>query len=422
MNILRRLPTRQLIAVLAAAVAAIGTVTAVAIAAIGSGPVPAPKPLDQAIRDAANAPAVSGVSARIKFTNSLVDSSALGEGRGGNPLLKGSDGRLWVTNDGRLRLELFSSRGDSQLSIDGPARTFAFYDGSSNTVYQGTLPSHPGSGKTTAGGDTGSSSRADQPVSLKSIDDALARLAKHADVSGATATDIAHQAAYSVRISPKPAAGGMIGGLGIAWDAAHGVPLDVAVYAKGSSSPVLELRATNISFGPISASDLKVSVPSGAKVNQVDTSGKSDTASGTGGGATHKGLLKGAQGLSAVKAAVPFALDAPATLDNLSQASVRQLTVNGKPAALITYGEQLGTVAVLERAASAGSGSGKTPLVGGGSATRGLSLPTVNVNGATANVLPTALGTIVTFERNGISYTVAGSVPQAVAEAVARGL
>jgi outer membrane lipoprotein-sorting protein len=347
--------------------------------------------------------------------NTLIDTSSV-DGTGGNPLLRGADGRLWASNDGRLRLELFSSRGDTQLSIDGPAHTFSFYDGSSNTAYEGQLPTRS---STTAGADSGSTADQRTPPTLKSIDDALAKLAQHGDVSAATPTDIAHQAAYSVRITPKASEGGMIGGLQLAWDAAHGIPLDVAVYAKGSSTPVLELKATNISFGSIPASDFTIGIPSGAKVNKIDTT-RHDSGAAKSAGAHHGAFKAGAQGLSAVRAALPFALDAPPTLANLSQSSVRELTVNGQPAALLTYGQQLGTVVVLERAASASKQAPSAAGAAGGDSR--LSLPTTSINGASASVLPTALGTLVSFERNGISYTVAGSVPRSVAEAVARGL
>ena len=52
----------------------------------------------------------------------------------------------------------------------------------------------------------------------------------------------------------------------------------------------------------------------------------------------------------------------------------------------------------------------------------GLTLPTVNIDGATGSELATALGTIVTFDRAGVSYFVAGSVPPLAAENAARGL
>ena len=64
----------------------------------------------------------------------------------------------------------------------------------------------------------------------------------------------------------------------------------------------------------------------------------------------------------------------------------------------------------------------EAPTAGGsqGRARRGL--PQVNIDGATGTELATALGTMVTFERGGVSYTVLGSVPPAAAENAARGL
>ncbi len=51
-----------------------------------------------------------------------------------------------------------------------------------------------------------------------------------------------------------------------------------------------------------------------------------------------------------------------------------------------------------------------------------LPLPQVNIDGATGTELATALGTVVTFERGGVSYTVLGSVPPVAAENAARDL
>jgi len=49
-------------------------------------------------------------------------------------------------------------------------------------------------------------------------------------------------------------------------------------------------------------------------------------------------------------------------------------------------------------------------------------LPTLSINGATGTELATALGTVVQFDRGGVSYLVIGSVPPQAAEAAARGL
>src|SRR5438067_13009821 len=78
MRFLRTTSTARLVAlVLGAAVVAAGT-AAIALAATGGGgQKPPPAPLAKAVRDALTAPKVDGVTARIKFTNHLIDSSAV---------------------------------------------------------------------------------------------------------------------------------------------------------------------------------------------------------------------------------------------------------------------------------------------------------------------------------------------------------
>jgi len=49
-------------------------------------------------------------------------------------------------------------------------------------------------------------------------------------------------------------------------------------------------------------------------------------------------------------------------------------------------------------------------------------LPKVKINGASATELPTALGTLLSFERSGVRYLLVGSVTPAAIEAVAKGL
>jgi hypothetical protein len=75
---------------------------------------------------------------------------------------------------------------------------------------------------------------------------------------------------------------------------------------------------------------------------------------------------------------------------------------------------------VLEHRAEPATGQG--PADHGGDGAPGLSLPTVDINGAAGQELATPLGTLIRFERDGVQYTIAGSVPQAVAEDAARGL
>src|ERR1700753_12848 len=131
---LRTASTRRLIATIGGVIAVIAAGTAIAVAASGPGPVPAPKALAPAIHQALAAPQVKGISARITFTNHLIDSSDL---QGADPIPICATRRLWLS-DHRLRLELQSDNGDAQIVVnDG---SFWAYDPTSKTVYEGKLP------------------------------------------------------------------------------------------------------------------------------------------------------------------------------------------------------------------------------------------------------------------------------------------
>ncbi|GAC1440844.1 MAG: hypothetical protein NVSMB51_20620 [Solirubrobacteraceae bacterium] len=390
MNILRRLPAAKLTGLIAAIVVLAGSITAVAFGALaGGGPLPQPKPLPQAIHDALGAKAPQGLSAKISFTNNLIDSSSLA---GGSALLKGADGRLWASGDGHLRLELQSQRGDTQILVT--PTSFSLYDASSNTAYEGTIPARK--------------AEPNQPQhsvpTVAKITDELTKLMAHVGLSGATPTNVGGAAAYSVQISPKHS-GGLLGSAQLAWDAATGVPLRAAIYAQNSTAPVLELTATSITFGAVSPNVFAVSPPQGAKVVKI----KQPTSASTAGKHGHDKI-------TALKAAaLPFKLTVPGSLAGLPHTNTRTLEFAGKPAALLTYGRNLGAILVIERqqdpaAATSAKGGSESPL------------PKVSINGATGTELATALGTVVQFDRAGIAYTIAGSVPPAAAEAAARGL
>jgi outer membrane lipoprotein-sorting protein len=365
-NILRRLPLSRLLLLCVLAVALGASVTAIAFA-LGSGPTPPPKPLAQAVHDALAAPPVEGVSADVTLTDHLLEGASLTSGAGeaggelsSNPLLSGASGRLWVAKDGRVRLELQAEKGDTQVLYDG--RTLTVYDASSNTLYRFTPPAGE------HGADTHASPDDHEAPSVTKIEEAIAKL-HHVDVSGATPTDVAGQAAYTVRVSPKEG-GSMIGGAELSWDADKGVPLRAALYSSTTASPVIELAASDISYGPVADSVFQFTPPADAKVEEV---------------------------------ALP------------SERASKQVGGSGsereKPN-VTTRGHGITGVAVVQSKLKPGDKPASLPQ----------GLPKVKVAGATATELPTALGTLLSFERSGVRYLLAGAVTPADVEAVARGL
>jgi hypothetical protein len=234
---------------------------------------------------------------------------------------------------------------------------------------------------------------------LAEIDNVLSSLGAHATISAPEPTNVAGRPAYSVSVSPKHD-GGLLASARLAWDAAHGAPLRIAIFARGSSSPVLELAVTQISYGSVAASDVDIKPPSDAKVVELV--------------APTQDPAKGAPvtGLGAVQAAAGFPVTAPDALVGLPRQDVRLVGEADSKAALVVYGHGLGAIVVVERKADAAQG--KSAALS--------SLPTISLDGISAHELATQLGTVLEWQRGGTSYVLAGSLPAAAAEAAARQL
>ena len=377
--LLRRVPLLRLI-LLCGLVLVIGiSVTALAFA-LDTGPTPPAKQLPDAIHDALAGVAgaqIQGVSANIRLTDHLLEGANLaggGDGSGSatgqllsSPLITGASGRMWVSNDGHVRLELQSEKGDTQVLYDG--HTVSIYDAASNTLYRYTAPAHEGG----AGGDSGSGATTPahhEIPTVAKIEEAISHL-DHVNVSGATPTDIAGQPAYTVRVSPKEA-GSLIGGAELSWDATIGVPLRAAIYSSTSSSPAIELAATSISYGPVESSVFEFTPPSNAKVEEIVLP-KQDSTKPAG-----------------------------------------SSTQGGDHPHVTTHGQGITSVAVLESKSKEGSAQTSSTTEEG--------LQKVKINGVEASELPTELGTLLSFERSGVRYLLVGAVAPSAVETVAKGL
>jgi outer membrane lipoprotein-sorting protein len=365
MNILRRLPLSRLLLMCGVVIAAGVSGTALALA-LGSGPTPPARPLAVAVHDALAAPAVEGVSATVHLRNHLLEGANLASGGDGeanqlsaSPLLTGASGRLWVTKDGRVRLELQSEKGDTQVMYDG--HTLSAYDAATNTLYR---YKDPVSSQTAPEPDHAGESH--EAPSVAKVEEAISHLREHASVSGAQPTDIAGQPAYTVRVAPKEG-GSLLGGAELSFDAVHGIPLRAAIYSTDSSTPVIELAASAISYGPIDASVFSFTPPAGAKVQEI-TAPKGSERSGSG---------------------------------------------SHEHPEISTSGHGLGRIAVIKQSTAGEEAKGSEVPEG---------LPKVDINGTSASELATPLGTLLSFERSGVRYLLVGSVTPAAIEAVARGL
>ncbi|MEN3279437.1 MAG: hypothetical protein V7607_577 [Solirubrobacteraceae bacterium] len=379
-------PRNRLYAILATvAVLAAGGGIAQAALSRSDGPKPPSRPLAQAVLAAMQAPKLQGITASVRITNNLLPAGSLPKGVS-SPLAAGGDGQLWLSADHHLRLDLHTTAGDVQAVYDG--KRASLYDQSSNTTYTIPVPA------------AAPAKSRDGQLPFGDLQQGLGSLLRFWNLSGAEPTTTAGRPTYTVRISPKDD-GGLLGAAEVAWDAEHGVPLRAAVYAQGSSDPVVEIAATKIAYGPVKASDLTATPHPDAKTVEINPD---DLAANNG--------PTGVTGVDAVARRLDFHLAAPAELAGLARTRVELVSLNGAKGAMSVYGSGLGTIAVFQyRTADDRHGS-----------LSDLNLPEINIDGRTGKELATALGTMVSFERDGVAYLVAGLVPPVAAENAARGL
>lgn len=361
----RRRGSRVLVAALVA-LALAGAGAAIALAADADPSPPQAQPLDQAIAHALSGRPVAGVSADVTFTSNLFPAGTV-LGKLASGLLSGS-GHLWLSSDGQGRVEVQTGAGPVQVVWD--ATTLSVYVAALNTVYRSSLPALGGSTTTTG------------PPSLTRIDHVLAEVGVDWTISQPQPSVAAGEPAYSVTLSPKESAS-TLSSLALTWDADHAVPLRIAVYARGMSTPALELDVTRIAYGSVAPSDLQATFPAGATVTDLGTLLH----------ATPSGPAPGSAG---------FPVSAPNSLAGIPRSSVHLRDGT----AIVSYGHDLGGIVLIERKTDASPRGQSAPAF----------LPVVTVDGITAHELSTTLGTALTWQAAGVTYVLAGSLPSATLE------
>lgn len=369
----RRAPAAQLVAIGVAVAAAFVAANVVAGLDTSGAKPPQPATLQELTLRELGAAGPAGVTADFRYVDSLVPATSLvpQASAGGSPLplVTGANGRLWY-QDGRLRLEFQTSQGDTQLLLHGTHALM--YDASDGTAFAATLPTIATIGRLRTG--------------LAGAVQLLGRVRSTLTISQPQPGVTAGRPSYRVRMVPV-ARTGLLAGVSLAVDADTGTPLRLDVYGRGQSAPLVEFALSNVRYGTVDPSVFRLRLPFGMRPVPVRFGSTPSV------GAT-------------------VACNAPAALGGLALASCQESSRAGElPGKLLVYGRSFGAVVVLEQPGGGDPGGGLWGL-----------LPSVSVSGAEGRELVTPLGSLVRFARGGVTYTVLGSVPRAVVEAVARGL
>jgi len=262
--------SRVLILASLVVLAAIVLIVAVAVAGAGqSDPLPGISAPDL-LAKMAQAKDVTAVSGDVAWHNGLfgdlgsVAGSGMAQLPAQSPLTSDGSGRIWVSSAG-VKVESQGSGGDQVVVLDKAQRTAWVYDYAANTVKKfvatGTAPAQ-----------TASPAPSAMMVTPEAITLYLQQVARFATVEVAGQTKVAGRDAYQLRMTPV-ATDTALGYVQAAIDGQTMLPLQVEVYAKGATTPVMKFGFTSVSYDGIDPAMFAFTPPAGATVTTKTVNG-----------------------------------------------------------------------------------------------------------------------------------------------------
>jgi outer membrane lipoprotein-sorting protein len=167
--------------------------------------------------------------------------------------------KVWYANPTHFRLAVPVTMGETDLIRNGS--TAWYWQSKSNTVNRMQLPAEAGQAQQAI------PAPAQTPLTpQQAAQQVLAAVGPTTTVSVDPAATVAGQAAYQLVLAPKSSSS-LIGRVTIALDGQHmNVPLRVQVFARGASTPAIQVGYTSLAFVTPAAANFDFTPPPGAKV------------------------------------------------------------------------------------------------------------------------------------------------------------
>ena len=303
--------------------------------------------------------------------------------------------RVWYGGPEKLRAELQGENGDRVLVRNGTGEKV--YDGASNTVRTGEKPDS----------ETPSPQEA---VSLEEINEVLAEISPTSTLKTAPPVEFAGRWAYPLTLEPKDGSLTLVEKAEVLVDAETFVPLSFELYAEDSPEPVARYEARDFEVGPVPERRFEFETPPGAEVVPFENDGDRDRSEG------REGEPRVADSVEEARELAGFPVRGLA--EPVGDRELREIRVVGD-GAVLTYGEGWGTVVLAEKP---GQENAQPPTADGGDR-GGFEVPTVDLGrGVEAREIATPVGSTLSWDADGISYSLSGSVPAAELRDAARGL
>ncbi len=244
-----------------------------------------PQSAQQLVADIAGAkpPQLSGAlqwTVNLGFSGLSALEQEAGQGGGGSGSF---DPLSLLSDDYQVNVWLDGATAEHLALVDGPAEEVDLvrngdqgwlWDSSTQTVTHFTWAGGDGAQSSQGAGQAGAPSGLPQAKAPLTPGQLAAALLKHVGQTTAVTTGtpiyVAGEPAYQLLVTPKAAGGSTVDHIEIdvgATGSLLGVPLQVAIYAIGQSSPAIELGFTGVVHpGPPPSSELTFTPPPGAKV------------------------------------------------------------------------------------------------------------------------------------------------------------
>ena len=429
----------------AAAVAALGGALVAVAGAEDSGPLPdttAPELLAR-MGDPSRGP--EAISGDITWTNELFGELPFMPDHvaqpAESPLMASGSGRLWA-QDHKLRLESQGQGGDQILVADAKAGTMWTYTFADDTAH---LYEWPGAGEAPEARPSPSL----QTMTPERVSGFLQAAARFMAVEVTGQTVVAGREAYVLTMTPA-ANDTALGKVEAAIDGRTFVPLRLDVVAKGHDTPTLSFGFTRVSYDPVGDEVFAFTPPEGAKVQRdaIDPEGEGHDAGKDDARATSEedragameqmkrlartALLSRAEAAELVDFPLAWAQDYTARdfrwayvfdegmpvdalgspVFDMAQAwgGVGGDAAGGSPpemgpAAVLLYGEGFGSIVLAQTKTTADirEQMKQLPEV----------VDSIDLGGTQAKAAVTPLGSVIMWERDGVTIVAGGMVPRA---------
>ena len=378
----------------------IAALTAVAFATLGAGLRGAPpENLDEAelLQKISAAPEnAPDFRATVAVEQTIVPEGLISASGGDGPSASSGprSARVWYGGPEQLRAELQGENGDRVLVRNGAEVNI--YDGASNTVRTGEKP------------DSGAPSP-QEAISPEEINEVLAEISPTSILKTAPPVEFAGRWAYPLTLEPRDGSLTLVDKAEALVDAETFIPLSFELYAEGSADPVARYEARDFEVRPVPERRFEFETPPGAEVVPFENDGGKDRSEGR---EDRDGEPRVAGSVEEARDLAGFGVRGLA--EPIGGRELREIRVAGN-GAVLAYGEGWGTVVLAEK-----PGQGETA---DGSERGGFEVPTVDLGRRVqAREIATPIGSTLSWDADGISYSLSGSVPAAELREAARGL